>query len=225
MLSNATASPKIVHDQEERLTFPVLLSFTPLTTSVQSFLSTHSAKSTGVRTPVSLSLNFHMCFRTKYVYYCPTVAQHSPLQLPQNVHLLTLMDNSLYGANGTLILRLSHLFEAGEDPVLSGPVTVQLDQLVAHVRITSCTEMSVTANQPVRAQLRNRKETTQTFRSQMCIAIPGARTQPHSQRPSDRRRRTSRSICPPWSCGHGFAHTRARDHSSKRTTFPDASQK
>ena len=62
---------------------------------------------------------------------------------------MTAQDNSYYGAAGSMILRLSHLFEVDEDPVLSQPVTVQLDQLFARVNINACTETTVTANQKV----------------------------------------------------------------------------
>ena len=70
-------------------------------------------------------------------------------QLPANLHLLTSMDNSFYGAAGTMLLRISHLYAVGEDPVLGQPVTVALDQILAFVTVTGCTEMSVTANQKV----------------------------------------------------------------------------
>ncbi len=70
-----------------------------------------------------------------------------PLQLPANLHLVTAMDNSVYGARGTMLLRLAHLYEVGEDAVLSRPAAVRLDQIFSHVSITGCDEMTVTANQ------------------------------------------------------------------------------
>jgi hypothetical protein len=73
----------------------------------------------------------------------------SSSQLPPNIHLLTTQDNGYYGEAGTMIFRLSHSFEAGEDPVLSLPVTVDLRNLFSSLVLTSCTEMSLTANQPV----------------------------------------------------------------------------
>ena len=33
------------------------------------------------------------------------------LQLPVNVHLLTVMDNSHFGGDGNMILRIDHSFE------------------------------------------------------------------------------------------------------------------
>ena len=65
------------------------------------------------------------------------------------MHLLSSHDNSYYGAKNSVILRLAHLYEAGEDPVLSRPASVTLDSIFSSVTISSCTEMSVTANQPV----------------------------------------------------------------------------
>ena len=41
------------------------------------------------------------------------------------------------------------LISVGEDPVYSQPVTLNLDNLFTHIYLDSCTEMSLTANQPV----------------------------------------------------------------------------
>ena len=67
-----------------------------------------------------------------------------------NLHLLTVQDNSVFGAEGSMILRIDHSFEVGEDPVYSQPVQVNLDALFASISLTYCTEMTLTANQPVR---------------------------------------------------------------------------
>ncbi len=48
-----------------------------------------------------------------------------------------------------MILRIDHSFEVGEDPVLSQPVQINLDALFTHVDLQSCTEMTLTANQPL----------------------------------------------------------------------------
>ena len=66
-----------------------------------------------------------------------------------NIHLLHVHDNGVLGQNGTLILRLDHSFEVGEDPVYSQPVSLVLNELFTHIELDSCTEMSLTANQPV----------------------------------------------------------------------------
>ena len=71
------------------------------------------------------------------------------MQLPISIHLLTLHDNSLLGNDGTLILRLDHSFETGEDPVYSQPVSIDLDSLFTHIQLDTCTEMSLSANAPV----------------------------------------------------------------------------
>ncbi len=67
--------------------------------------------------------------------------------LPANVHLLTA--HSI--ATDTLILRLSHSYEVGEDAVNSQPATVSLANMFAPITLTSCVEMTMTANQPLTA--------------------------------------------------------------------------
>jgi len=65
--------------------------------------------------------------------------------LPENVHLLnvkTLLD-------GTVILRLHHLFAVGEDAILSQPATINLNDLFTNLTIVEITEMTMTANQPL----------------------------------------------------------------------------
>ena len=59
------------------------------------------------------------------------------------------MDNSLLGDAGSMILRLDHSFEVGEDPVYSQSVTVDLESLFVNIALDSCTEMTLTANQNV----------------------------------------------------------------------------
>ena len=96
-----------LHKRElSELTFPPVLSFTPLTISMESFVKS---------------------------YRCATSGMVEPL--PENLHLLTMQDNKEYGAAGSMLLRLAHLFEVGEDPVGSAPVTVNLDQLLFAVKV------------------------------------------------------------------------------------------
>ena len=71
------------------------------------------------------------------------------MQLPVNIHLLTVQDNSLLGDAGSMILRLDHSFEVGEDPVYSQPVTLDLESLFVDIELHECTEMTLTANQDV----------------------------------------------------------------------------
>lgn len=59
--------------------------------------------------------------------------------LPANVHLLTV--HSL--GPSTLLLRLSHSFEVGEDATLSGNVTIHLAGMFADFDIVSAVEMTV----------------------------------------------------------------------------------
>jgi hypothetical protein len=49
---------------------------------------------------------------------------------------------------GGNLLRLSHQFAVGEDPVLSQPVTVNLATLFSGVTLNNVVEVSLTANQP-----------------------------------------------------------------------------
>lgn len=62
--------------------------------------------------------------------------------LPENVHLLTLEP----WLNGTLLLRLEHMYEKQESEHLSSPVTVDLDGLFSDLEILSAEEMTLAAN-------------------------------------------------------------------------------
>lgn len=62
--------------------------------------------------------------------------------LPENVHLLTLEP----WLNGTLLLRLEHMYEKQESEHLSSPVTVDLDGLFSDLEILSAAEMTLAAN-------------------------------------------------------------------------------
>lgn len=59
--------------------------------------------------------------------------------LPPNVHLLTV--HSL--GPTTLLLRLAHSFEVGEDAVLSGNATVHLSGMFAGFDVVSAVEMTI----------------------------------------------------------------------------------
>lgn len=67
--------------------------------------------------------------------------------LPDNLHLLTV--HALGPAS--VLVRLAHLFEKGEDPVLSLPTTVSLSTLFSGARLSGCVEMTVPASQPLAA--------------------------------------------------------------------------
>ncbi|XP_075234811.1 lysosomal alpha-mannosidase-like [Lycorma delicatula] len=61
--------------------------------------------------------------------------------LPQNIHLLTFEQWS----NSTALVRLEHIFETGEEPVLSQPVTINLKELFSNYEVTSAVELSLSA--------------------------------------------------------------------------------
>jgi lysosomal alpha-mannosidase len=67
--------------------------------------------------------------------------------LPDNVHLLT-VDCANYGP-GRALVRLAHLYAAGEDAALSKPATVALASLFADMRIKFATEQNLRGNQDV----------------------------------------------------------------------------
>ena len=96
-----------------------------------------------------------------------------------NIHLLHVHDNGVLGQNGTLILRLDHSFEVGEDPVYSQPVSLVLDELFTHIYLDSCTEMSLTANQPVSGASSNISVCSYSAPSlRTCSALCGRRREP-----------------------------------------------
>jgi alpha-mannosidase len=71
--------------------------------------------------------------------------------LPPNIKLVTLTNNYAAHNDGKLMLRLSHLYEAGEHPTLAQPVTVNLSEVFnkANLKITGATETTLTGNQPI----------------------------------------------------------------------------
>jgi len=62
---------------------------------------------------------------------------------------LTVQDNGILGDSESMILRLVHSFETGEDPVYSQPITIDLDSLFVHLELDTSTEMSLTADAAV----------------------------------------------------------------------------
>jgi hypothetical protein len=70
--------------------------------------------------------------------------------LPSNVHLLTLANNGFFsGSTNSVLVRLAHLYEVGEDPDMSKPATVDLEGFLSHLKLSACTEMTLSANQPL----------------------------------------------------------------------------
>lgn len=68
-----------------------------------------------------------------------------PSGLPSNVHLATLQS---LGPK-QLLVRLAHLYETGEDAVMSAPVTVALATLVSGATVSACTEMTLINSLPL----------------------------------------------------------------------------
>jgi hypothetical protein len=79
-------------------------------------------------------------------YITSHTTKFTPLKkaLPYPLHLLnfkTLMD-------GRVLIRLHHIYGAGEDAQYSTPVTVDLNTFFSNLLITDLTEMTLTANRP-----------------------------------------------------------------------------
>ncbi|KAK7483766.1 hypothetical protein BaRGS_00024982, partial [Batillaria attramentaria] len=74
-------------------------------------------------------------------------------RLPPNVLLLTLeqfpVDGPASAVTQPFLLRLEHFYEKGEDPKLSQPTTVSLQDLFSSFRIVSATELTLGANLPL----------------------------------------------------------------------------
>ena len=74
-------------------------------------------------------------------------------ELPPNVKLVTLTSNYASINNGKLLLRLSHLYEAGEHPTLAQPATVDLSKVfskgIGGKKLVRVEETTVTASKPL----------------------------------------------------------------------------
>lgn len=83
------------------------------------------------------------------------ILQYSALcnQLPENINLLTLkqLDQS------TLLMRLEHIYQANEDPVLSQPQEVDLNEILPMFIINSVQEMRLAANDYASSQGKHQK--------------------------------------------------------------------
>jgi len=71
--------------------------------------------------------------------------------LPSNVHFLSL--NALDSSSKGVIVRLTHLYATGEDPVQSQPVTIDLTKLFSGVTISSGRETTLSANKDLSTSL------------------------------------------------------------------------
>ncbi|PAA64962.1 hypothetical protein BOX15_Mlig016937g1 [Macrostomum lignano] len=89
----------------------------------------------------------------------PKVKRWSGLRrpLPENVQVVTLDD---WRGPNTKLLRLEHLYQTGEHPALSQPVTVALGQMFATFDILGAMELSLAANQYLASMQRLQWRTT-----------------------------------------------------------------
>ena len=70
--------------------------------------------------------------------------------LPSNVALMSVQAyGPLNATTNTLLLRLAHLYQVGEDASASSNVTVSLSTLFASFRVLSASELTITGNQPL----------------------------------------------------------------------------
>ena len=69
--------------------------------------------------------------------------------LPANIKLATVTNNYAAWNDGKILIRLSHMYQVGEHPMLSLPATVSLAEVFAKagLKITSAKEMMLSANQ------------------------------------------------------------------------------
>ena len=79
------------------------------------------------------------------------VVQAIAKELPANLKLVTLTSNYAAHNDGKYLLRLSHLYEAGEHSTLAQPVTINLEEIFAKAGLTikSAIETTLTGNQPL----------------------------------------------------------------------------
>eukprot|EP00047_Mylnosiga_fluctuans_P023990 m.150634 g.150634 ORF g.150634 m.150634 type:complete len:975 (+) comp9747_c0_seq2:15-2939(+) len=143
-LDTASKAPVQQHSVTQRLTFPLVPALAPLTSSVADFVAANTVSFTGLLNP-----------------------------LPANVHLLTVQDIARFQGPGKLLLRLAHLFAVDEDPVLSQPASVDLGALFKRITVSTCVEMSLTANQPLASMKRLQWQTATGPTGQATPALAG----------------------------------------------------
>jgi len=141
---------RLLYDDGRGVSEPLNESQPIRTTEVLHFDSTVNA-SKSVRT----SMLFHnnpliLSFSTassssKWIQNYQTSFAPMTGSLPDNVHMLNLRTMQ----DGTVVLRLHHLYAVGEDEKLSQPVQIDLDELFNNLSIVTLTEMTLTANRPI----------------------------------------------------------------------------
>ena len=103
------------------------------------------------RRELSEKINFPPTIAFALLGAAPAVFSMVSRQLPPNVKLVTLTSNYASFHDGQWLLRLSHLYEAGEHPTLAQPVTVDLSEIFSQAGLTiaSAHETTLTANAPL----------------------------------------------------------------------------
>jgi alpha-mannosidase len=111
------------------------------------------SKAHEIRRVRSEGINFPSTLAFHHSSSAPAVTTFSALSsaLPPNVKLVTLTSNYASFNDGKFMLRLSHLYEAGEHPTLAVPVAVDLEKVFgkAGLKITSAVETTLTGNRPL----------------------------------------------------------------------------
>jgi len=72
--------------------------------------------------------------------------------MPAGVKLVTLTNNYAKINSGSLLLRVSHMYQTGEHPTLAMPITFSLASVFGKtgLKIATITETSLTANQGIK---------------------------------------------------------------------------
>ena len=104
-----------------------------------------------LRRELSETINFPPTLAFAPKDAAPTTYSLVSEALPKNVKLVTLTSNYAAFNGGAWLLRLSHLYEAGEQDTLAVPVEVDLEKIFAEAGLTikSAVETSLTANGPL----------------------------------------------------------------------------
>lgn len=128
LFGNATGSTQLRKTLQYQLQFPPALLYAPVRFG--------PARSVGA---------LQSALRAAWPYR----ARYSPLraELPPNVHILSLMH--LNASLSTMVLRLVHLYEAGEHAELSRPVSVDLGSLFGFAALQELDERSLNVVLPV----------------------------------------------------------------------------
>jgi alpha-mannosidase len=100
--------------------------------------------------------------------------------LPANLKLMTVSSNYAQWNDGKIIIRLAHMYQVGEHPILSQPATVSLTQVFAKAGFkisssTGCTETMLTANQ-AKESFEAKKKVWKTASAYPNVNVYGAQT-------------------------------------------------